>query len=81
MKNFFVAYKNPVSVLLAVIIAGGLFLYGQVRVSLFPEVTFPKIKVIADNGEQPVDKMMVTVTKPLEIAVKRVKGIQTVKGL
>ena len=80
MKNFFVAYKNPVSVLIAVIIAGGLFLYGQVRVSLFPEVTFPKIKVIADNGEQPVDKMMVTVTRPLEDAIKQVPDLKMLRS-
>jgi multidrug efflux pump subunit AcrB len=80
MKNFFVAYKNPVSILLAVIIAGGLFLYGQVRVSLFPEVTFPKIKVIADNGEQPVDKMMVTVTRPLEDAIKQVPDLKMLRS-
>ena len=71
MKNFFLSYKNPVSVILAVIIVGGIFLYGQIQVSLFPEITFPKLKVIADNGEQPVDKMMVTVTRPLEDAVKQ----------
>jgi CzcA family heavy metal efflux pump len=80
MKNFFVAYKNPVSVILAVTIAGGLFLYGQVRVSLFPEVTFPKIKVIADNGEQPVDKMMVTVTRPLEDAIKQVPDLKMLRS-
>jgi hypothetical protein len=33
---------------------------------------FPKIKVIADAGQQPVDKMMVTVTKPLENAIKKI---------
>jgi hypothetical protein len=33
------------------------------QTSLFQKY-FPKIKVIADAGQQPVDKMMVTVTKP-----------------
>jgi cobalt-zinc-cadmium resistance protein CzcA len=50
------------------------------QTSLFPDVTFPKITIIADNGEQPVDKMMITVTKPLEIAIKRVNGIATVRS-
>ncbi len=50
------------------------------QTSLFPDVTFPKITIIADNGEQPVDKMMITVTKPLEIAIKRVNGITTVRS-
>jgi CzcA family heavy metal efflux pump len=80
MKNFFLAYKNPISVILAVIIVGGIFLYGQVQVSLFPEITFPKLKVIADNGEQPVDKMMVTVTRPLEDAIKQIPDLKILRS-
>ena len=80
MKSFFVSYRNPVSVVIAVIIIGGLFLYGQIRVSLFPEITFPKIKVIADNGEQPVDKMMITVTRPLENAIKQVPDLKMLRS-
>jgi len=81
MKNFFLSYKNPVSVILAAIIAGGLFLYGQIQVSLFPEITFPKIKIIADNGEQPVDKMMVSVTRPLEDAIKQIPDLKTLRSM
>ena len=80
MKNFFLAYKNPISVIIAVIIVGGIFLYGQIQVSLFPEITFPKLKVIADNGEQPVDKMMVTVTRPLEDAIKQVPDLKILRS-
>jgi CzcA family heavy metal efflux pump len=80
MKNFFLSYKNPLSVVLAVIIAGGLFLYGQIHVSLFPEITFPKLKVIAENGEQPVDKMMVTVTRPLEDAIKQIPDLKMLRS-
>src|SRR5512133_84771 len=80
MKNFFLSYKNPISVILAVIIVGGFFLYGQIQVSLFPEITFPKLKVIADNGEQPVDKMMVTVTRPLEDAIKQIPDLKILRS-
>ncbi len=80
MKNFFLAYKNPISVILAVMIVGGIFLYGQIQVSLFPEITFPKLKVIADNGEQPVDKMMVTVTRPLEDAIKQIPDLKILRS-
>ncbi len=80
MKNFFLSYKSPISVIIAVIIAGGFFLYGQIQVSLFPEITFPKLKIIADNGEQPVDKMMVTVTRPLEDAIKRVPDLKLLRS-
>jgi CzcA family heavy metal efflux pump len=50
------------------------------QTSLFPEITFPKIKIIADEGLQPVNKMMVTVTKPLENAIKQVPDLQTVRS-
>lgn len=81
MKNFFVTYKNPVTVLLVIIIAGGLFTYSRLQTSLFPEITFPKIKIIADAGLQPVDKMMVTVTKPLETAIKQVQDLSNIRSI
>jgi CzcA family heavy metal efflux pump len=80
MKNFFAAYKSPVSVLLLLIILGGAFAFSRMQTSLFPEVTFPKIKLIADNGEQPVEKMMVTVTKPLENALKQVFNVKMIRS-
>ncbi|HVV04304.1 MAG TPA: efflux RND transporter permease subunit, partial [Puia sp.] len=80
MKNFFVSYKNPLTVTLVIILLGGLFVYTRLQTSLFPEITFPKIKVIADAGLQPVNKMMVTVTKPLENAIKQVPDLQYVRS-
>ncbi|MBS1601943.1 MAG: efflux RND transporter permease subunit [Bacteroidetes bacterium] len=80
MKNFFVSYKSPIGALLFIVLLGGLFVYGRMKTSLFPEITFPKIKIIADAGLQPVDKMMVTVTKPLEAAIKQVPDLQTIRS-
>jgi len=81
MKDFFVSHKNPVAVVLFIILAAGIFSYSKMQSSLFPEVTFPKIKVIADNGLQPVSKMMITVTKPLENAIKRVPGLKNIRSI
>ncbi len=78
--NFFISHKKPLSLVLALIIVSGLFVYSKLQTSLFPEITFPKIKIIADNGLQPVNKMMVTVTKPLENAIKQVPDLQTVRS-
>ncbi|PTR01688.1 CzcA family heavy metal efflux pump [Mucilaginibacter yixingensis] len=78
--DFFVRYKKPVSLLLLIMLLGGAFAYSRLQTSLFPDITFPKIKIIADAGLQPVDKMMVTVTKPLENAVKQVPDLQYVRS-
>src|SRR6185436_570625 len=80
MKNFFLTYKNPLSVFVVIIIMGGLFVYSRMQTSLFPEITFPKIKIIADAGLQPVDKMMITVTKPLENVIKQVPDLQKIRS-
>lgn len=58
----------------------GVYFYAHMQVSLFPEITFPKIKIIADNGEQPVDKMMISVTRPLENAIKQVPDLQIIRS-
>src|SRR5678809_197898 len=60
---------------------GGVFVYTKLQTSLFPEITFPKIKIIADAGLQPVNKMMVTVTKPLENAIKQVPDLADVRSI
>jgi len=80
MKNFFVSHKHPITVVLVLLIAGGMFVYSKMQTSLFPEITFPKIKIIADAGMQPVDKMMVTVTRPLENAIKQVPELHMIRS-
>ena len=81
MRDFFVSHKNPVLVVLFIILAAGIYSYSNMQSSLFPEVTFPKIKIIADSGLQPIGKMMVTVTKPLENAIKRVPNLKIVRSI
>lgn len=80
MKNFFVSYKNPLSVVFVLLIMGGMFVYNKMQTALFPEITFPKIKIIADAGLQPVNKMMVTVTKPLENVIKQVPDLHNIRS-
>ncbi len=79
--NYFTTYKSPLTVVLFMLIAGGLFAYTKLQTSLFPEITFPKIKIIADAGLQPVDRMMVTVTRPLENAIKQIPDLTTIRSI
>ncbi|MFA7043122.1 MAG: efflux RND transporter permease subunit [Bacteroidales bacterium] len=79
-KNFFTTYKSPLTLAIVIVILGGIFAYNKMQTSLFPEITFPKIKIIANAGELPVEQMMVTVTRPLELAVKRVHNLKTLRS-
>lgn len=80
LNNFCISHKKPISLVLFIILLGGGFAYSRLQTSLFPDITFPKIKIIADEGLQPINKMMITVTKPLENAIKQVPDLQYVRS-
>src|SRR6195952_2579954 len=80
LNNFFISHKKPITLMLFIVLLGGGFAYSRLQTSLFPEITFPKIKIIADAGLQPVNKMMVTVTRPLENAIKQIPDLITVRS-
>jgi len=80
VRDYFISHKKPIALVLFLILFGGMYAYSKLQTSLFPDVTFPKIKIIADEGLQPVNKMMLTVTKPLENVIKQVPDLQTVRS-
>src|SRR5476651_231634 len=79
-ENFFISHRKPLMLVLFLIILGGVYSYTKLQRSLFPEITFPKIKIIADEGLQPVNKMMITVTKPLENIIKQVPDLHVIRS-
>ena len=80
MKKFYINYKGPIAAILFFILLGGIFSLQNIQTGLFPDITFPKIKIIADNGQQPVNKMMLTVTMPLENAIKKVQDLKLLRS-
>jgi len=70
---------KPILFTLIIVLLAGAYAFRGMPTSLFPELTFPKITLLVDNGQMPVERMMVTVTKPIESAVKRVRGVQVVR--
>jgi cobalt-zinc-cadmium resistance protein CzcA len=80
MKQFHTHYKKPLLGLAVLLILAGIYSYTTLKTGLFPDITFPKLKVIADAGQQPVDKMMTTVTIPLENVIKRTEGLDYIRS-
>lgn len=80
MKNLHSKYKYPLIALGILLLAAGGFTYQKMQTGLFPNITFPKIKVIADAGQQPVDKMMTAVTIPLENIIRRTEGLNYIRS-
>ncbi|MEO8901384.1 MAG: efflux RND transporter permease subunit [Polyangiaceae bacterium] len=61
--------------LIAVLAVTGAYEATQLPSAIFPSVTFPLVKVIADVGQERAARMMPTTTRPLEEAVLRVPGV------
>ncbi len=49
-------------------------------VALFPQVSFPRIAITVDAGDQPADQMVTLVTRPVEQAIKSVPGLVDVRS-
>jgi CzcA family heavy metal efflux pump len=73
-------HRRALFVLLALLVAAGLHAATSSARSIYPRVTFPRIAVIAERGEQPVRGMLVSVTQPLEQAVAATPGLQRVRS-
>ncbi|WP_316841747.1 efflux RND transporter permease subunit [Pedobacter gandavensis] len=81
MNSFFISHKKPLTAVLLLILLAGVFSYTKLKTALFPEITFPKIKIIAEGELQPVNQMMLTVTKPLENVVKQVPDLKLIRSI
>lgn len=76
------AYLHRRSILLALSLfaIAGFFLIYSTPVSLFPQVTFPRVVINLDAGDMPAERMAVQVTWPVEEAVRSVPGVKTVRS-
>ncbi len=66
-------------VCLALCLAG---VYSAMRTpsSVFPQTSFPRVVILADNGVMPVDEMMAVVVRPIEEAMKDIPGEVTIRS-
>ncbi len=74
------AHRKAVFFLAAVLSIGGIVALFQMPIALFPNIDFPRIVMIADNGEEPADRMMIEVTRPLEEAARAIPGVVRVQS-
>ncbi|HEY3296683.1 MAG TPA: efflux RND transporter permease subunit [bacterium] len=74
-------HRKAVLFLLIALVSCGAAVTLKMPVSLFPDITFPRIVILADNGEQPAERMMTEVTKPLEEVASSLPGVNVVRSI
>ena len=73
-------HRRSILFLLAVLALGGAASAWQLPVALFPHVDFPRIAVYIDAGDQPGEQMVISVTRPMEQAVRSVPGVREIRS-
>ena len=71
--------RSILAVMVALTLAGG-FSAVKLPTGLFPVVQFPRVVVNVDSGARPADQTALLVTIPLEQAMRRVLGAQSVRS-
>ena len=59
---------------------GGVYAATSMPSSVFPQTNFPRVSIMIDNGEMPADEMLVTITKPIEEAMKDIPGVVRIRS-
>jgi multidrug efflux pump subunit AcrB len=84
VTRFFTALREQRRAVFATLIAAvgiGAWLSFRLPAAILPEVTFPRIKVIADSGELPGDEMLRAVTRPLEEQLRWVPDVLEMRSV
>jgi CzcA family heavy metal efflux pump len=73
-------HARSILFLLGALVGGGLLCAFALPVSLFPRVTFPRIRIDIEAGERPAERMVVEVTRPVEEALRAIPGVTGVQS-
>lgn len=67
-------------IVLSFAVAGLIFMF-RLPIAIFPQTDFPRVIILVYNGIAPVDVQMLTVTRPVEEAVRIVPGITNIRSV
>ena len=80
VATWFQAHRRSLLFLVLVLASGGLASVFNLPVALFPDVSFPRVRVDIDAGDRPATQMVVAVTTPVEEAIRHVRGVRDVRS-
>ncbi len=73
--------QSPAFVLVALALAlAGIVAALSLPIGLFPQVSFPRVVVDLDAGSRPADQTALTVTRPVEEAIRAIPGVNNVRS-
>ena len=78
---WFARHSKSIIFLISILTIVGLYEALSIPVAVFPTTNFPRIIIGVDNGVMPIEQMEVTITRPIEEAVRTVPGLEDVRSV
>src|SRR6202022_1927864 len=77
------AYRHSHSLLslFAVLAIAGAACSLWLPVALFPQLSFPRLRIDLDAGDRPAERMAIEVTTPVEESVRSIPGVRTLRSI
>src|SRR5438093_6534021 len=78
---WFARHSKSIVFLICILTVVGVYEALTLPVAVFPTTNFPRIIIGVDNGVMPIEQMEVSVTRPIEDAVRSVPGLEDVRSV
>jgi CzcA family heavy metal efflux pump len=78
---WFARHSKSIIFLIGILTVIGVWQAFTLPVAVFPTTDFPRVIIGVDNGVMPIEQMEVTITRPLEAAVRSVPGLEDVRSV
>jgi multidrug efflux pump subunit AcrB len=78
---WFARHSKSIIFLIGILTVVGIYEALSIPVAVFPTTNFPRIIVGVDNGVMPIEQMEVTITRPIEEALRSVPGLEDVRSV
>src|SRR5579884_2184613 len=78
---WFARHSKSILFLIVILVIIGIYEAFSIPIAVFPTTNFPRIIIGVDNGVMPIEQMEVTITRPIELAVNTVPGLEDVKSI
>jgi len=78
---WFARHSKSIIFLIGILSIVGIWEALSLPVAVFPTTNFPRVIIGVDNGVMPIEQMEVSITRPLEEAVRSVPGIENVRSV
>jgi CzcA family heavy metal efflux pump len=80
-RYWFARHSTSIIFLICILAVIGVYEAFTLPVAVFPTTNFPRIIIGVDNGVMPIEQMEVSITRPLEEAVRSVPGLENVRSV